>query len=504
MTVVTTDPIETTATTTGDESVSQEIEVEDESSRPENPSLPANLGTDLPVGRVPVGVAPLSVVPAAEEIRALASLAVIMAHSQVGVAKSLRDKPNDVLAVFLTARGLGVDIMTALRTFHVIEGQVSLSPKIRLAMAQEIGRERGWKIWPDPANSKTKAVWHAQRPETPGVTFSSEYSWEDAQEAEMASWDCEPGKHSADCRKYWPWVNNKPTRPDGLCKENYRKYPARMLSWRAAGYLLDDRFPEVGQGLYSPDELGAITDDEGNPIIDVASVEVPAGMTGSDGRVSGAPPAPDPPGVAKASEELRNEVKARIVALPDPAKELLRAWWVVPKSNGTARSGVDKMTVADSIAVQAYILGLERRAAASEWGAPGSGPLAPLPDDPEFDVDPPSTPVEQEKPLEAAETFVEGSEAVSVPDLDPAAVAVVQENPGSVAIADVPAGPTAADFKAQVDAMDNETVAEYLTTLGLPTTGRIQALRGRLEVALIQEAVEAKWAAERDAEDLGS
>lgn len=479
MSAITTEPIEATATT-GGEPDSQETEAEVESSQPkENLSLPATLGTE-PVGRVPVGVAPLSVVPAAEEIRALASLAVVMAKSEVGVPKALKGKPNDVLAVFMTARGLGVDIMTALRTFHVIEGQVSLSPKIRLAMAQEIGRERGWRIWPDPSNDKTHATWHAQRPEFSALTFSSEFSWVDAQEAEMASWDCTPGAHTPDCRRNWPWKDGKSTRPSGLCKENWRKYPARMLSWRSCGYLLDDRFPEVGQGLYSPDELGAITDDDGNPIIDVASVEVPPGMTRSDGKVSGAPQVPEPPGVAKASEELRNQIKARINALPDAAKGLLREWWVVVKADGTVRPGVDKMTVADSIAVQAYILGLERRQAAGEWSAPGSGPLAPpIPDNPEFDVDRPET------GLDGAVVDVPAVSAMDVPEPEPANVA-----------APVASDP-AAEMKAYVDSLSNEAVKDLLETFDQPTTGRILALRGRLEVYLLTQAVEAKWAAEK-------
>lgn len=51
-----------------------------------------------------------------------------------------------------------------------------------------------------------------------------------------------------------------------------------MLSWRALGYLLDEAVPEVGTGLYSPDELGAVTDEEGSPVIDVTEVGQVDGM----------------------------------------------------------------------------------------------------------------------------------------------------------------------------------------------------------------------------------
>lgn len=514
-----TEAIEVTATVTpnGVDSGNQET-VGEEGSSPE-PKPPATPGTDLlPVGRVPVGVAPLSVVPAAEEIRALASLAVAMAKSEIGVSKSLRDKPNAVLAVFLTARGLGVDIMTALRTFHVIEGQVTLSPKIRLAMAQEIGRDRGWKIWPDKDNDRTKAVWHCQRPETPGLVFSSEYTWVDAQEAEMVSWDCQPGSHTADCRKAWPWKDNKPTRPLGLCKDNWRKFGARMLSWRAVGYLLDDRFPEVGQGLYSPDELGAITDEEGNPVIDVASVEAPAGMKGSDGRVSGASLVPEPPGVAKISEEIRENLKARIAVLPDGAKEALREWWVKVKGDGTTRPGLSNpaFTAADSVAAQAFVAQVERRVKAGEWAATPVAPVQPRVEC--GDCGGTGGVAGYDGTMEPCGAC-EGTGMLESPpekpldgpvgdDLAVSAVTVPESSSNSVETAvaptaDVSRETLSAAVKAQVAAMDNATVSEYLATVGQSTKGSMIACRARLEVFLVTEAVEAKWAAEKAALEAG-
>ena len=91
--------------------------------------------------------------------------------------------------------------------------------------------------------------------------------------ANLVGPDCQPGAH----------VKNQTRRGRGGstyqacgCNQGYITYPARMLWWRCSGYVADDVFPEAGLGLYSPEELGAVVDDEGRPI-DVAHVELPPG-----------------------------------------------------------------------------------------------------------------------------------------------------------------------------------------------------------------------------------
>lgn len=440
-------------------------------------TVPAIPGDPPLMDPVPVGAASRSVVPAEQEMRTLAAMANAMAVARVGVPKALWDKPNDVFAVFLTARDLGMALTTALREFHVIEGKVTLSPKIRLAATREIGRSRGWKIWPDPDNDREGAVWWAQRAEYPGLTFSSEYTWADAQEAELVSWDCTPTEHTAACRAKPEWVKgsdgkSRLTSKPGICKDNWRKYPARMLSWRAVGYLLDDQFGEVGQGLYSPDELGAITDEEGSPIIDVSEVKAPEGM----GRKA----APAAPGVAVASQEARDVMAARIAALPEGGRQALREWWAVVKENGETRRPLGASTQADMIAINGAVTGIERRAAAGEWGDPGSGPLAPpVPDAP------PETPLE---------TPVVDDPPVDVPD-------VPEPAPVPTSAPDGPGMSIAAQVRVEVEQMDNDTVAEYLTAMepfiaaeGIPYNRETKswlAKRAILRVALEAERIKA-------------
>lgn len=448
-----TEPIETTA---------QEGSVSDPGVSPDpepNPLVPAIPGDDLGLvldgGRVPVGAAPRGVVPTADELRTLASLAVAISGANVGVPRALQGHPNDVLAVFLAARDLGMALTTALREFHIIEGKVTLSPKVRLAATREIGKNIGWRIWPDKTNSREKAVWYGQRPEYPGETFASEFTWADAQEAELASWDCTPTVHTAECRKKYPWSNGKQNKPDGICKDNWRKYPARMLSWRAAGYLEDDLFGEVGTGLYSPDELGAITDEDGRPVINVSEVAAPEGMGGSAPSGSSA----TPPGVAMASPEKLAEVKARLDALPDAGKQTMLDWWAQPKDSGEKRRPLMLSTAADMIAVMARLAQVEKAVADGVFAAP----------------------VATEGPLEVTDQ----------PIVLPAVGAV----PGTIGQFDIQA-----TVKAEVAGMDQGTVGEYLTTLGKIIPKSDKAARAMLEVALIAERVEAKWKDQAESE----
>ena len=252
-----------------------------------------------PAAAVVPGLAPeLPIIPERKEMNDLASMAVMLAHADA-VPVALRQKPNDVFLVLLTARDLGVSLTTALREFHVIEGKVTLSPKSKLAMVRTSGLGR---VWPDPGNDAESATWHATRVDQPGQVWSYSFTMDEARRI------TQKGKLLSE-------------------KDNWKNYPKRMLSWRAAGYLLDDIFPEVGTGLYSPDELGAVTNEEGEPI-EVAAVEVPQGMrngrrSSSGGSGQGAPEE------EPLDEETAAELTARLAAVkavPD-AHEELKGWW---------------------------------------------------------------------------------------------------------------------------------------------------------------------------------
>lgn len=313
-------------------------------------------------GRVPGLAADLPIIPERSEMNDLAAMAVMLAHADA-VPTALRQKPNDVFLVLLTARDLGVSLTTALREFHVIEGKVTLSPKSKLAMVRTSGLGR---IWPDPGNDAESATWHATRTDQPGERWSYTFTMAEAKAIKQK------GKILAD-------------------KDNWTNYPKRMLSWRAVGYLLDDIFPEVGTGLYSPDELGAVTNEEGDPI-EVSAVEVPTGMRSSGGRQAPAVEAEAP------DEATAAELAARLEAAkayPEAHAEL-KAWW---QERGLPPARV--LTKGQAAVVLARLNALETKHSISRAEPEAEAPPAPQAD--------PEAP----EPGEVTETF-----AVEPPDDD--------------------------------------------------------------------------------------
>lgn len=253
----------------------------------------------------------LPIVPSESEFTRLARMAVTLAAA-AAVPAALRNRPNDVFLVLYTGRDIGISLTTALREIHIIDGKPTISPKLKLALVRQHGAgkvyphqaprrtfgpegEERWVLCPcgsdAPANGAEEATWHAERPDEPGIIHTSTFTMADAEAANLTR------------------------------KDNWRSYPARMLSWRARGYLLDDVFSEVGTGLYSPDEMGAVTDADGEPI-EVAAVEAPTGL-GPRRPTNG------PGAVGAPSAEAVEELTARLAAVKEvpAAHEELRAWW---------------------------------------------------------------------------------------------------------------------------------------------------------------------------------
>lgn len=323
-------------------------------------------------------VAGMSLVPVRDELKGLTELAVTLAIAE-NTPKDLKGRPASVLAVFLTGRELGIPPMTALRNLHVIDGKVTVNPKVRAAMVR---REGLGKLWPHQGprevtcpgvgradhdedctmcagsdrvvrlcecgsdrgdNDADACTWHAKRADDEHVIYSATYTMAMATNAKLSN------------------------------KDNWKNYPDRMLSWRALGYLLDDAFPEIGTGLYSPDELGAITDEEGEPIIDVNSTEVLTEKASRERQArSGQPPAdPAPP----ASPDTIASFKRRIDKLRQyqgAAEELAKLWKGERPSGdpATPLRPVDKLLFAECKAASALLDMMERRVGKGEFGEP--------------------------------------------------------------------------------------------------------------------------------------
>jgi hypothetical protein len=232
----------------------------------------------------------------------------------------VRGKPYNALLILMTARELGIGPAGALRTVYVVDGRPTLAPKLLNALLRRKGL--GY-IVPHPDNGPESAGAVPYGPDGQQLGPPSIFSWQDAQLAGLAGNTCTPFEH--DIKKVTR------TSRDGRswtvdtcgCKDNYRNYPARMLWQRARGYCVDDYFPEVGLGLYSPDELGAVTDEEGLPL-DPGTVALPAGWTDPQAERAEHEAAANAPAPA---DELW-DVWVRLNALPEGLRAEVRERWV--------------------------------------------------------------------------------------------------------------------------------------------------------------------------------
>jgi hypothetical protein len=316
----------------------------------------------------------LDLMPAVAELQGLAALAVTLAAANA-IPADLRGRPNDVFLVLLTGRELGLAPTAALRNLYIVNGKVTLPPKVRKAMVTKRGLGRvwphagprriptdpgepeRWRLCPcgsdDPDNDAERATWHATRAdEDHQVTYTFSFGKADALRASS-----NPKNDRSDTNNLWH-------------KYEAQGYPQRMVSWRALGYLLDDVFSEVGTGLYAPDEVGAMADEEGNAIIDVTTTDPFPGHAAPRGH--NAPPPPPP---AMASDDERADLARRIANLPPEAKQALHGLWT--NSDGVEPVAALAVLPQRQLArAKAMVRSVEGRAKKGEWGtwAPPADP----------------------------------------------------------------------------------------------------------------------------------
>lgn len=412
--------------------------------------------------------APSEVIPSWKEMQGLAAMAVTLSAANA-VPQALRGRPNDVFLVLLTARELGVAPTAALRTCYVVNGAVTLAPKLRAAMVrqQHLGR-----IWPDPGNNRTTATWHATRAdEDHAQVYSFTFTLADAQAV--------PEK-----------VNQKlATMAD---KDNWKAYPQRMLSWRALGYLLDDIFPEVGTGLYSADEVGSTTDDEGNPVIRVDATDPLPGTEAPRGHHGSTPPPPNP-----ADDPLDGEVAhglaeriARLAQVPE-AKAALMGMWMAPREGGEPLPKFVDLRQRHRARAEAMVLSVEARLRKGEWGDPPPDPT----DGP--DGGQPDGPTEPPTPPQAPEGGPTGPEATDTPPDPPAPPAGPASPPGDMPWDDLPPQPEPTPDPGAAELERREAIVAHVNGLAgnalttaceahqLAVGGTATARRQRLANALV-------------------
>jgi hypothetical protein len=142
-----------------------------------------------------------------------------------------REKPGNILWAQEYAEMLNLRPMAAITGIHVIEGKPSASAALMSALVRRAGHRLR------VSGDDQKAVVEIVRHDDPDFVFRSEWTIDRARKAELTG------------------------------KGTWKKYPAAMLKARAISECARDACEEALLGMhYTPEELGAEVDAEGEPI----------------------------------------------------------------------------------------------------------------------------------------------------------------------------------------------------------------------------------------------
>ncbi len=143
--------------------------------------------------------------------------------------------PEAVFAVVLRGRALGLDAVTSLSNFHIIEGKPSMHAALIVGLVHRSGKARHFQL---TESTNERATWKTHRIGDPDPVAMS-FSIEDAFLAGLVT--RQNGEYRGVSRT-------------GKAS-NWDKYRRTMLRWRAAVELARAVYPDIVTGLYTPDEV---------------------------------------------------------------------------------------------------------------------------------------------------------------------------------------------------------------------------------------------------------
>lgn len=145
--------------------------------------------------------------------------------------KQYQRNPGNVLLAVELGESLGIPPIQAINTVHVIEGKPSASSGLISALVRRAGHTLRVK------GNDQSATAEIVRSDDPDFTYS-------------VTWDMGRARNAG--------VTGK---------DNWKKYPAAMLKARAITEVARDACQEALMGVqYTPEELGAVVDEEGNMV----------------------------------------------------------------------------------------------------------------------------------------------------------------------------------------------------------------------------------------------
>lgn len=201
-----------------------------------------------------------------------------------------RGRPENVLYVVEYGDMLGLSPMAALTGIHVIEGKPTASSALMSALVRRAGHRL--RVTGDD----TRAAVQITRSDDPDFVFESVWTLDRARNAALAG------------------------------KDVWKKYPAAMLKARAISECARDACEEALLGMhYTPEELGAAVDEDGNPTAVRATTEV----VGRDATLTPITGEPDWTALTTAAEHAQDRGRLgdlwRLAKLTEPRNEHLHA-----------------------------------------------------------------------------------------------------------------------------------------------------------------------------------
>lgn len=139
------------------------------------------------------------------------------------------DTPEKAFYLIMKGRELNVPPIRAIERIHIIEGRTAMAAELMLELFKRRG---GRSKWLDDPKDRTRAEIRLEAPN--GDVHVEQFTLEDAKTAQL------------------------------LGKDNWRKWPKAMMRARAIAAGL--RAMGEAEGLYDPDELGALTTPDGEVI----------------------------------------------------------------------------------------------------------------------------------------------------------------------------------------------------------------------------------------------
>lgn len=202
--------------------------------------------------------------------------------------KSGYTQQNEAQLLFVMAKGfeIGVSPMQALDGIQVIKGKTTVSPQLMLALINRSGQLEDMKI---DGNATQCTVTMTRKGRS---AHTETFTIQNAQSMNLA------GNH------------------------NWKAQPATMLKWRAVSACARVVFPDVIQGMYTPEEMGAEVSENSNGdlVIESPATVIPADFTKTENDVARLAAGADPDGVIEGemvSESIQDAPNSS--AAPEPA-----------------------------------------------------------------------------------------------------------------------------------------------------------------------------------------